>query len=72
MMAKETKRPVKIIGNYNESEKDAPGFNVYGNRRMPRDHLTKDLPVHEITPSLERQKVTQYPDPKQPLLRKRQ
>ena len=71
MMAKETKRPVKIIGNYNESEKDAPGFNVYGNRRMPRDHLTKDLPVREITPELSRQKVSSYPDPKQPLLKKR-
>jgi hypothetical protein len=69
-VAKEKKRPVKIIGNYNESENDAPGFNVYGNRRMSRDHITKDLPVREITPELSRQKVTSYPDPKQPFIRR--
>jgi hypothetical protein len=71
-MAKAEKRPARIVGNYTDAEKDAPGFNVYGNRRMSRDHLTKDLPVREITPSMERQKVTQYPDPKQPFLRKSQ
>jgi hypothetical protein len=70
-MAKEKKREVRIIGNYNESEKDAPGFNVYGNRRMPRDHITKDLPVKEIMPELSRQKVTSYPDTKQPFLCKK-
>jgi hypothetical protein len=71
VMAKATKRPTRIIGNYNESEKDAPGFNVYGNRRMPRDHITKDLPVREITAGIHRQKATDIPDPKQPLLKKR-
>jgi len=62
------KKSPKIIGNYTEAEKDAPGFEVYGSRRAQPD--IRPVQVKEIQRELSRQPVTNMPDMKTPLKKK--
>lgn len=53
-MAYSPKRPCKIIGDYNESENDAPSFGDYKDRRHPSP-VKQDIPVRRLDNEVKRQ-----------------